>query len=49
LLAWVLLARNGFPPRKWSIDDKQPYGKHLVAYRNGNPRPLNLFMIKLAR
>lgn len=49
LLVWVLLARHGFAPQKWSIDAKQPYGKALNAYRAGKPRELQLWLLRLAR
>jgi fido (protein-threonine AMPylation protein) len=49
LLVWVLLARHGFIPRKWSIDAKQPYGRALNAYRAGKPRELQLWLLRLAR
>jgi Fic family protein len=49
MLVWVTLARQGFPPKAWSIDAKQPYAKALNEYRAGNLVPLRQFLTKLAR
>lgn len=49
MLVWVTLAREGFVPKRWCIDDKQPYGNALNQYRAGKPEPLRLFLIRLAR
>ena len=44
-LVMYLLAKAGFATTKWSIDDKQPYGDALTAYRDGHKEPLEDFLL----
>ena len=45
---WALLGRYGLWPTKWPIDPRPnpPYTDFIVEYRNGNPVPLETFIMR---
>lgn len=44
-LILVLLTRAGYAPAQWGLDQKQPYGDAITAYRNGFKEPLENFLL----
>lgn len=45
LFIWILLGRAGYTPAKWPLDESPAYGPALSAYRNGQKRPLEEFLL----
>lgn len=48
-IVWAVLGRYGYWPRDWPIEPRPPdppYTDLIVQYRNGNPAPLEEFMLK---
>jgi hypothetical protein len=45
LLVAVLLARYGYRPAYWPVDDRPPYGELLAKHRRGNHTPLVNFIL----
>jgi hypothetical protein len=48
VIVWAILGRYGYWPRGWSIEPRPPdppYSVLIVEHRNGNPRPLEQYMI----
>lgn len=47
LLVWVMLMRYGFPPVRWTLDERPPGYEDLIQqYRDGNHKPLKVFIYK---
>jgi fido (protein-threonine AMPylation protein) len=47
-LIWAILGRYNFWPTKWPIEPRPndpPYTHCIIAYRNGNPIPLESFVL----
>ena len=48
-LVWAILGRYGYWPRQWSVEPRPPdppYTQLIVEYRNGNPEPLEEFVLQ---
>lgn len=45
LLVYVMMARAGYIPANWAIDEKQPYSDALTAHRDGKPGALQAFFL----
>jgi fido (protein-threonine AMPylation protein) len=47
-VVWAIFGRYGYWPRRWPIDPRPPdppYTALITEYRNGNPVPLESFMV----
>lgn len=45
-LVWVIMARFGYWPRKWPLNESPPYHQLLSDYRDGKPLPLEEFVLR---
>lgn len=45
-LVWMITARYGYWPQKWPLDESPPYHQLLSDYRDGNPLPLETFVLR---
>lgn len=46
LMVWLLLAKFGYWPREWPLDEHPPYDELLSQYRDGEEQPLEDFILK---
>lgn len=46
LIVWLVLARFGYWPKEWPLDDHPPYDDLLAKFRDGNEQPLEDFVLK---
>lgn len=46
LLIYVMMVREGYIPKNWDIDAKQPYADALSRHRDGKPGALQEFLLK---
>lgn len=46
LVVWLVLARFGYWPREWPLDEHPPYDDLLSRFRDGNVQPLEDFVLK---
>lgn len=47
LLIYTMMVREGYPPKSWNIDAKQPYSDALSRHRDGKPEKLQEFLLKM--
>lgn len=45
-LVYLMMARAGYAPVKWSIDAKQPYSDALSRHRDGDKKALQEFLLQ---
>lgn len=46
LIVWLLLARYGYWPKRWPLDESPPYDKLLKDYRDGSFDGLEAFVFR---
>jgi Fic/DOC family len=46
LLIYTMMVREGYTPKSWDIDAKQPYSPALSSHRDGKPEALEMFLLK---
>lgn len=49
LIAWCITGRYGHWPRRWPVDPRPPdppYSQLIVDCRNGNPEPLEMYLLQ---
>ena len=46
ILIFVMMAREGYFPKHWNVDAKQPYGNALYLHRRGKPGELCKFLLE---
>lgn len=49
LLVCVLMARYGYDPAMWPIDERPPYEQALEEYGNGKRKPLTTILLRAMR
>lgn len=45
-IIWMILARFGYWPQRWPLDESPPYHDLLRRYRDGDRIPLEMFVLK---
>ena len=45
-IVWLILARFGYWPKQWPLNASPPYHELLKTYRDGDPLPLEEFVLQ---
>lgn len=45
-IVWLILARYGYWPKKWPLNQSPPYGQLIYDHRRGNPGLLEQFVLQ---
>lgn len=46
LMVWFILARYGYWPQQWPLDEHPPYDELLARFRDGEQQPLEDFVLR---